>query len=467
MSALSVKMSRPFAIRRLATASREITRYPSAIAGLAIIGLLLAVAIYAVVAIPYDEAVRLWRGGEEIWGGTPKLAHPAWTNWFRREKLPETLMLDTTLGDVPKQVTPLKNGMSDVQISFAFDYPYAAFPQDISVVLTANSPGKPSHFAMEWHTPDGRTIRMGEFSVQGTETYRIAQDTRLQKRLKGQAPEQGLFMPPASSANLVADGQARAVPGRYDLLVTALTFDPAAQVDARFVLYGQVYGVAGTDHRRRDLSVALLWGTPIALAFGLLAALGTTVLTMVIAAIGSWFGGWVDNLIQRITEVNLILPFLPILIMIGTLYSRSIWLMLGAAILLSIFGGQIKTYRAIFLQVKESPYIEAAKAYGAGNRRIILRYLLPRIVPVLVPQLVSIIPTFVFLEASLAVLGLGDPVLPTWGKVIDDARANGAVFQGQYYWVLEPSLLLMIGGLAFAMVGFALDRVFNPRLRGV
>jgi peptide/nickel transport system permease protein len=65
------------------------------------------------------------------------------------------------------------------------------------------------------------------------------------------------------------------------------------------------------------------------------------------------------------------------------------------------------------------------------------------------------------------VLGLGDPVLPTWGKVINDANANGALYQNQYYWILEPAVLLIVTGFAFAMVGFALDRIFNPRLRGV
>jgi peptide/nickel transport system permease protein len=163
----------------------------------------------------------------------------------------------------------------------------------------------------------------------------------------------------------------------------------------------------------------------------------------------------------------MILPALPILVMVGTLYSRTIWTMLGVSILLNIFGAAIKGYRAIFIQVKESPYIEAARAYGAGNIRIVFNYLIPRIVPVLIPQLVNVIPTFVFLEATLAVLGLGDPVIPTWGKLIDDARANGALFQGHYYWVLEPSILLMVTGLAFALVGFALDRIFNPKLRGV
>ena len=163
----------------------------------------------------------------------------------------------------------------------------------------------------------------------------------------------------------------------------------------------------------------------------------------------------------------MVLPFLPIMIMIGTFYSRSIWVILGATILLSIFGGGIKTYRSMFLQVKESPYIEAAQAYGAGSWRIIFHYLTPRMIPLLIPGLVSGIPAYVFLEAGLAFLGLGDPTLPTWGKVINDAQGNGALYVGLYYWVLEPAVLLMITGLAFAMLGYSLDRIFNPRLRGI
>jgi len=263
------------------------------------------------------------------------------------------------------------------------------------------------------------------------------------------------------------DENSKAQRGTYTFQIVGSLFEADSDLDAELVVYGDVYGMAGTDHRRRDLMVALLWGTPIALIFGLLAAIGTSLTTMVIAAIGTWYGGWVDAVIQRITEINLILPVLPILIMVGTFYSRSIWVMLGALIMLYIFGGGIKSYRAIFLQVKESAYIEAAQAYGASDSRIIIRYLVPRIIPTLIPQLVTLIPTFVFVETALNVLGLGDPVLPTWGKLISDANLNGALYQGLYYWILEPAGLLMITGLAFSLFGFALDRIFNPRLRGM
>lgn len=436
----------------------QLIRYPSAVVGLILIAALIGVSIYTPIALPYNEAIRLWRGGDNVWLETPRNAQPRWVNLFPGVNLPETIILDSRDNPENKEFAEVSAEITDVNFSFSFDYPYSDFPQDLSVFFAAEFDEKRPHAEMLWITPDGREIRLSDLTVQGTETYNVTQDDRLARRLRGVPPLVGLFAAPESDPPVPLQGT-------YELQVAGLLFEEEAELDARMVVYGQVYGLAGTDHRRRDLMVALLWGTPIALAFGLLAAVGSTVSTMVIAAIGVWFGEWTDAAIQRITEVNLILPVLPILIMIGTFYSRSVWVMLGAVILLSVFSAGIKTYRAIFLQIKESPYIEAARAYGAGNFRIIFLYMIPRLVPILVPSFVIGIPSFVFLEATLGLLGLGDPILPTWGKVLSEARSNGALYQGYYYWMLEPAVLLMVTGLGFAMVGFTLDRIFNPRLR--
>ncbi|MEN4010402.1 MAG: ABC transporter permease [Chloroflexota bacterium] len=438
---------------------RDITQYPSAIVGLVLILMLVAFAVYAVATIPYAEAIRLWRGGEAIWGDYPRNAAPAWTNWFSPVQQPETLILTSDDERVTKEIQQVGNNNETI-MRFSFDYHYDTYPQEMIVFFTSQYAVKQPHVSMKWIMPDGRELRMSQMSLRHSDQYRFELDTRLARRIKDMTVTQGLFsqedvLPPTT------------LKGTYTLQISALKFEPDSTVDARLVIYGQVHGLAGTDHVRRDLMVAMLWGAPIALAFGLLAALGTSVLSMIIAAVGVWFGGVVDDIIQRITEVNLVLPLLPILIMIGTLYSRTIWVILGAVIALSIFSSAIKTYRAIFLQIKEAPYIEAARSYGASSVRIIFNYLIPRIIPVLIPGLVVGVPSYVFLEASLAVLGLGDPVLPTWGKVINDAQSQGALFNGHYYWVLQPAVLLMVTGLAFSMVGFALDRIFNPRLRGV
>lgn len=437
---------------------RELWRYPSAVIGIGIILGLVALSLYTLVAIPYEEAIARWRGGESMWIDAPKNAKPKWFNWMPGTNLPETISLNSTSEEIAKHREVISESMTDVIFSFPFEYNADGFPQEVSVFLTSKYEAKHPHVSLTWLRPDGEEMRLGDVTVQGRETYLVSQDERLKRRL-GPLPQQALFATDPEADVLVP------LKGPYELQVAGLVFEESSDIDAQLVVYGDVYGWAGTDHRRRDLMLALLWGTPIALSFGLLAAVGSTISTMIIAAIGVWFGGWIDAAIQRITEVNLILPVLPILIMIGTFYSRSIWMMLGVVILLGIFSAGIKSYRAIFLQVKESPYIEAARAYGAGHLRIVFLYLIPRIIPILVPQFVVLIPSFVFLEATLAVLGLGDPILPTWGKVLNDARANGALYNGYYYWMLEPAVLLILSGLGFAMVGFALDRVFNPRLR--
>jgi len=432
----------------------QLRAYPSAVAGVMIIGLLLAISVYAVIAIPYGEAVRLWRGGERVWMTNPRNARPVWMNFFRRVKLPATTVVSSR--GAPRDEQDLAGGIRRMTVALPFDFPYRTFPQEVTVFFDAAYAERAPHVTLTWTPPDGSAVRLGEFTVKATDVYRLSADQRLQQALGG-PPEIVLFADPQ------APQQAR--PGRHELVVEAFLFEPSSRLDARLVVYGRVHGFAGTDDQRRDLMVALLWGTPIAMAFGLLAAVGSSLSSLVIAAIGVWYGRWVDGAIQRITEVNLILPGLPILIMIGTLYSRSIWVILGAVLLLGVFGGGIKTYRALFLQVKEAPYIEAARAYGAGNLRVVFLYMLPKAIPVLIPSFVTLIPSFVFLEATLAVLGLGDPVLPTWGKVLEDAYRAGALFVGQYYWVLEPAALLMLSGLGFTMLGFTLDRIFNPRLR--
>lgn len=445
---------------------RQLTRYPSAVVGLVIISLLVIISIVTPLVIPYDEAIRLWRGGEEQWRANPRNAAPVWLNWFTEIDQPATIVFDSAEGDGEQSVEQLSDDTREKRFIYEFEFPYDAFPPELILFANATYASKQPFVELLWYTPDGREIRAGEFSPPRSGSFRFDQDNRLQRRLEretgidGVRPSEGLFDDPEQEGLQV-------LKGTYRLEVIGLLFEPESDLEATFVSYGEVHGWAGTDHRRRDLAVALLWGTPLAMAFGLLAALGTTVTTMSIAAIGVWFGGWVDAFIQRLTEVNAILPLLPLLIMVGTLYSRSIWTMLGMVVLLSIFGLSIKNYRAIFLQVRELPYIDAARAYGASNMRIIFRYLVPRILPLLIPQIVTLVPSFVFLEAALAVLGLGDPVLPTWGKLINDANSEGALFNGYYYWILQPSALLMVAGLAFAMVGFTLDRVFNPRLREI
>ncbi len=411
------------------------------------------------VTIPYQEAISLWRGDEDVWFRNPRDALPTWVNLFRGEDLPPTMTFSSTGPDSTKETADLGNGLSDTKIPFTFAYYYGDFPQDIILDMTAQYAEKVPHVTVTWVWPDGSERELTSLQPKFSDTYFVSRDTRLQRRLDADYPQERLFLGPDGAAT-------KPVAGTYTLLVEALHFEPESNIDVEVTILGQVYGLAGTDSQRRDLMIALLWGTPIALAFGLIAAFATSVGGMLIAAVGAWYGGGVDRTVQFLTEVNLILPFFPVSLMVFVLYSRSILTILAVTVALTIFGSAVKTYRAAFLQVRSAPYIQAAQAYGASNWRIVVRYMIPRIVTVLVPRLIVLVPSYVFLEATLAFLGVTDPYLPTWGKLVVAALSYG-VHTNSTHLVVFPLALLFLTGFAFAMVGMALERIFEPRLRRI
>jgi len=442
------------ALRRVLTALR---RYPTIAVSVFLILSLIGISIYAMISIPLSEAIALWNGHQEVWRYTPQCAQPAWTNVFRHENLPETIIVCTD--DFESTTEALSETMWRETTTLTFDYEYSRFPSEIKFFYDIGYGTKVPLLTLTWIKPDGSEIELFRGTAHGgASRLEISPSKALGESRQAESD--------IDSESLGGHWEPRALKGEYALRVEVLIFEEEGfSIAGQIVVYGGVYGIAGTDVHRRDLAIALLWGTPIALMFGLLATIGTTVFGFVLAAIGSWCGGWIDATIQRITEVSMMIPFLPTILMVGWFYSKSIWVMLGFVIGFSLFSGPLKTYRAMFLQVMHSQYIEAARAYGASNTRIVFRYLIPRLIPALLPRLILGIPLFVYLETSLAFLGISDPDLPTWGKILSEARE--ALYMGHYYWILEPAFLLLLTGLSFSMLGYALDRIFNPRLRSI
>jgi peptide/nickel transport system permease protein len=273
-------------MNNLKSSFKNLLYYPSAILGILVVFLLVFTAVYALVKIPYQEAIRLWRGGEEVWYQNPKFAPPAWINLFSSKKYAESFAVRTSDETMTKEVTPGAEGTSTMSVSYTFDFPYDYYPQDLILYFTSTYTEKQPFISVEWLKPDGEKIRVVNTALSKRQTYRFSQDAKLKTKLKTDDVIQALFSDP-ETGDLVR--------GQYQLLITGATFEPDSDINAEFVFHGQVYGLAGTDQARRDLVVPLLWGAPVALAFGLLASLGTSVLTMIISAVGTWYGGWVDE----------------------------------------------------------------------------------------------------------------------------------------------------------------------------
>src|SRR5690606_32879573 len=136
------------------------------------------------------------------------------------------------------------------------------------------------------------------------------------------------------------------------------------------------------------LLVPLVWGMPFALLFGLGAAIFSVSVALFLGAAAVWYGGWIDWFVQRLSDLNMVLPVLAIGVLFYSFYGLSIWSVLFVIVLFSSFGSPVKTFRSAFLQLKQAGYIEAARTYGASDGRIIFRYMIPKIMPLLIPQLI-------------------------------------------------------------------------------
>ena len=450
---------------------RELRRYPSAVFGLTIILLMLIGSVYALTALPYEEYGRAY-DENRVTGQNliPRVAAPKWVNALSITPRLSRLIMDEDSPQATVTTRNLDSGWIEKTTTFKFDYSYREIPSDVFLYLDPTYTKKFPFVSLTWKTPDGRSFNLKAKSASGDINYDFESGLSVVQLLNQNPPWKKWFVldsqypTPAYQLLFATPGSARPVPlqGLYQLEVKSLLFEPKADVRPKLVLLGQVYGVAGTDYWRRDLIVPLLWGMPFTLIIGFLGTLVTLVIGMLLPAIGVWFGGGLDNFIQRLTEVNMVLPGLAIAVLAYSLYGIHIWIVLGIVVLLNALGSPIKTFRSALLQAKEAPYIEMARSYGASNFRIITQYLVPRILPVLIPQLVALVPSFIFLEATLGLFNIKS-IYPTWGRVIYDGLARGALY-GSPFWVLEPILLLLLTGFAFAMLGSALERILNPRI---
>jgi peptide/nickel transport system permease protein len=446
-------------------------RYPSAIVGGLIIILLVLGSIYAVVFLPYEEIGEEW--GSSTFTGQPtrpKLAQPAWINLFRKEDFLSSSELSTTKGEIEKEITQVSEEVTQINMEFSWDYQFDDIPSEMLIYLDSTYEVKRPYVSMKWITPDGREYKLKGVSVERRKLFDFENKLSLRRIIATNENWENWFVidgeyPTPIHYLLFADpnsDQPEVLKGTYELLVEGLTFEDGSDINVEVFLFGKVYGLAGTDFYRRDLLVPLLWGMPFALLIGLVSSIVTTLIALVLAGMGVWFGGWVDNLIQRLSEANLILPILAISVLAYAFLGVPIYTVLFLIILSNVFGTPTKNFRAAFLQIKDAPYIEAARSYGASNMRIIFKYLVPRVISMLIPQIILLIPSFVFLEATLGLFNITSNY-PTWGKVIYHALTKGAIY-GSRYWVLEPLALLIITGLAFGLFGFALEKILNPRL---
>ncbi len=219
----------------------------------------------------------------------------------------------------------------------------------------------------------------------------------------------------------------------------------------------------GTTDRGRDVLSQLIVGTRVTLVVGSLAAFMAVFIGTNIGLISAYFGGIVDDILMRITDIVYGLPFLPFAIVLVAILGSSI-VNIIAAIVLILWRSTARVIRSQVLSHKQRPYVESAQAIGASNLRIMYRHILPNVLPLAFLYAAFAVAYSVIAEASLAFLGFGDPNMLSWGKMIFEVRTANAVREA-WWWVFPPGIAIMLFVMSVFFIGRTLEKVVNPELR--
>ena len=221
----------------------------------------------------------------------------------------------------------------------------------------------------------------------------------------------------------------------------------------------------GTDQAGRSVLTLLIWGTRASLAIGVIATALTMALGAVIGLLAGHYGGMTSRLLMAVTDWFIALPALPLAIALAAVLGQGT-VSITVAIAVTSWPGTARLIRAQTLAVEARPFIERAKALGAGDLQLMARQVLPNVAPLILVSSTLTVGGAIISETTLTFLGLGDPTQVSWGSMISQALGEGAVTQGAWWYILPPGVAIVIVVLAVTLVGRATEAILNPRMQG-
>lgn len=220
----------------------------------------------------------------------------------------------------------------------------------------------------------------------------------------------------------------------------------------------------GTDNNGKDILNVLVYGTQVSLLVGFVASFAAMVLGTSLGLIAGYYGKVTDQILSRITDFFLVVPWLPFVLVIVSILGPSLGVVVFAIALVS-WPTTTRVIRSQVLSVKERQFIERARAVGAGKGYILARHILPNVMPLVWAEAVLTVSSAIFTEAFLSFFGLGPQGIETWGEMVNYAYTNNAMLIGQWWWFAPPGICITVLVLGFAMLGYGIEEILNPALK--
>ncbi|MCL1799784.1 MAG: ABC transporter permease [Promicromonosporaceae bacterium] len=222
----------------------------------------------------------------------------------------------------------------------------------------------------------------------------------------------------------------------------------------------------GTNTLGYDIYTQILYGTRLSLLIGVLGGAGVTLVSLVIGMISGYTEGtWVDDVLSFITNLALVVPVLP-LMMVIVAYSETRGLpLLVFVVSITSWAGAARTKRAQIISLRGREFVQAARFGGDGMWRIVFREIMPNMTSLVVSGFVAAATGAIAAEAGLSFMGFGDPNTVSWGQMLFQANANGALVQGLWVWLFVPGILLALIITSLTFVNFGVDLLSNVQLR--
>jgi len=220
----------------------------------------------------------------------------------------------------------------------------------------------------------------------------------------------------------------------------------------------------GTDDVGRDIFAQLVVGTRVSLLVGILTGLLAVSVGVLVGLTAGFRRGALDELLMGLTDVVLVIPALPLVILVSVYVGPGVWntvLVIG----LVLWPSTARVIRSQVLSVRQSGYVESARALGATDAWMMRRHVLPNVLPLILAKFVLTVAAAMLMEASLSFLGLGDPTANSWGMMLHYAFARGGFIRALWWWYLPPGLCIGLCIFALSLISLSVESESDPRLR--